>query len=164
MVQLCGHRALGARHSEGLFYLAQDLRLAHHHGIEAGGHAEEMVHRFAVAVLVQMRSQNRSINAKVIGKKSAQRHLLAFNGGNQLHAVAGGNDHALGYPGGRSQGARGLCQLIARDGNLLPQRDRRGFVIHANERQCHRNPNLCTRLKRFAAQTAIITTSTAPET
>ena len=57
----------GPRHGECLFYLAQNLRLAHHHGIQAGGHAEQMTHRFAVAVLVQVRPQNRSINAKVAG-------------------------------------------------------------------------------------------------
>ena len=48
-------RARGARHGEGFLHLAQNLRLADHHGIEAGGHAEEMAYRFLVAVLVEMR-------------------------------------------------------------------------------------------------------------
>ena len=46
----------------------------------------------------------------------------------------------------------------------LAQRDGRRFVVHANEGQRHWGPNLCTWLKRLAAQTAIMTTSAAPET
>ena len=46
----------------------------------------------------------------------------------------------------------------------LAQRDGRGFVVHADEGKRHCGPNLCTWLKKLAAQTAIMTTSTAPET
>ncbi len=31
-----------AGHGEGLFHLAENLRLAYHHGVQAGGHAEEV--------------------------------------------------------------------------------------------------------------------------
>ena len=50
-----------------------------------------------------------------------------------------------------------------RDGDALAQLDGRGLVVHADERQRHGAPNLCTWLKRLAAQTASITTRTAPE-
>ena len=58
MFELAGDGSGGARHGEGFFDLAQNLRLAHDHGIKAGGHAEEMAHRFLIAVLVEMRSEH----------------------------------------------------------------------------------------------------------
>ena len=42
MFELAADGARGARYGEGLLHLAQNLRLAHHHGVQAGGHAEEM--------------------------------------------------------------------------------------------------------------------------
>ena len=68
-------------------------------------------------------------------------------------------------PGMRGQGAHGFGQVVARDGDAFAQRDGRGFVVDADEGElAHWAPNLCTWLKRLAAQTAIMTTSTAPET
>ena len=58
LFQLPGDRARSARHREGLFHLAQNLRLAHHHRIKARGHAEEVAHRLLVAVLVEVRAEN----------------------------------------------------------------------------------------------------------
>ena len=101
---------------------------------------------------------------KWLREKCCDGNVVAFDGGQQLHAIAGGDDHALGDSRRRGQGARGLGQFVAADGDLLPQRNGRRFVVHANECERHWGPNLCTWLKKFAAQTAIITTSAAPET
>ncbi len=162
--KLARDRSRRARHGERLFHLAENLRLAHDHGIQAGGHAEEMADRFFVAVLVEVRRENRCFDAEVAREELRNRCFRAVNHGQQLHAVAGGDDHALRHARRRGQGAGGLGQLIAADGDLLPQRDGRGFVVHANECERHWGPNLCTWLKKLAAQTAIITTSAAPET
>ena len=40
-------------------------------------------------------------------------------------------------PGHSGQGARGLGQIVARDGDPLAQLDGRGLVVHADERQRH---------------------------
>ena len=102
---------------------------------------------------------------KWLREKPCNRSAVGFHDGeHQLHAVAGGDDHALGDSGRRGQSARGLGQVVAADGDLLAQRDGRGFVVHANECERHWGPNLCTWLKKLTAQTAIITTSAAPET
>ena len=56
MLQLAGDGARGARDGEGLLHLAENLRLAHDHGVQAGGHAEEMAHGLLVVMLVDVRS------------------------------------------------------------------------------------------------------------
>ena len=45
-------------------------------------------------------------------------------------------------PGKSRQGAGGLRQLVARNGDPLAQLDGRGFVIHPNQRERHGAPNL----------------------
>ena len=60
-----------ARHGECFFHLAQNLRLAHHHRVEAGGHAEQVAHRLLVAILEKMRARTDCLDAKVVGKKTA---------------------------------------------------------------------------------------------
>ena len=164
VLELAAHGARGARHGEGLLHLAQNLRLAHHHGVQAGGHAEEMAHGFLVAMLVEVRRQQRGVQAEVALQKAGQIGASGdFHGSQQLHAVAGGDDHALGHAGHGGQGAGGLRQLFAGDGDALAQLDGRGLVVHSDEGQGHWGPNLWTWLKRLAAQTAIITRKTAPE-
>ncbi len=57
LFQLPGDRTRSPRDRKRLFHLAQNLRLAHHHGIKARGHAEQVAYRFLVAVLVEVRTQ-----------------------------------------------------------------------------------------------------------
>ena len=47
----CAHRARG---SIGFLHLTQNLRLAYHHRIQAGGHAKHVPHRIAFVILVQV--------------------------------------------------------------------------------------------------------------
>ena len=88
---------------------------------------------------------------------------LSVHRGKYFDAVAGGDDHAFRHAGHCRKGAGGFGQLVAGDGDALAQLDGRGFVVDSDERQRHGAPNLCTWLTRFAAQTASITTKTAPE-
>jgi len=62
---------------------------------------------------------------------------VAVHDRQQLNAIAGGDDHALGDTLRGSQGARGLGKLVGADGNLLAQRDGRRFMIHADEHDRH---------------------------
>ena len=72
VLQLPGHRARSTRDGEGLFYLPQNLRLANHHGIEAGGHAEQVVHRFFVAIFVEVRAEDRGLDSEIVRQERAQ--------------------------------------------------------------------------------------------
>ena len=162
--KVAGDGSGGARDREGLFDLAKNLRLAYDHGIQAGGHAEEMADGLLVAVLVEVRREDRGLDAELAREKRCNRSAVGFHNRDQLHAIAGGDDHALRDSGSSGESARGLGQFVAADGDLLAQRDGRGFMVHANERERHWGPDLLTWLKKLTAQTAIITTSAAPET
>ena len=55
-----------------VFHLAQDLRLAQHHGIQAAGHAERMAHGIVVLVAVQVRAQGRGFQPVVLSQPGRQ--------------------------------------------------------------------------------------------
>ena len=57
MFELAGDGAGSARDGEGFFDLAEDLRLADDHGVEAGGDAEEMADGLLIAMLVDVRRE-----------------------------------------------------------------------------------------------------------
>ena len=57
-------RAHAPGHRVSFFYLAQNLRLAHHHGIQAGSHAEYVAHRFALLKFIDMRIERRGATPK----------------------------------------------------------------------------------------------------
>ena len=58
VIELRGDGSGGAGHGEGFFDLAENLRLADNHGIEARGHAEEMADGIFIAVLVEVRRED----------------------------------------------------------------------------------------------------------
>jgi len=63
--ELAAHGARGAGYGKSFFYLAENLRLSHHHRIQAGGHAEEMPHGLLVLMLIEVRSQKRRVKPEV---------------------------------------------------------------------------------------------------
>src|SRR5207302_2033129 len=83
--------------SVGLFYLAEDLRLAHHHGVEAGGDAKEVANDILPAEFVKVLAQSGGIDLKTVGDEMVQlwcrRRRQIRN--QQLHAIAGGEDKSL---------------------------------------------------------------------
>src|ERR1019366_5418544 len=91
--------ARGTRDGEGLLDLAQNLRLADDHGVEAGGYAEEVADGCLIAVLINMRFEQRGIEGEMVLQKTGQVDGGRFEGGENLHPVAGGDDHALGDAG-----------------------------------------------------------------
>ncbi len=153
----------GASHGEGFLDLAENLRLADDHGIQTGGDAEKMANGLLIVVLIDVRRKQSGVEAELAMQKAGQVGALAIDSGQHLDAVAGGDDHALCHAGQGSQGARGFGQFVARDGDALAQLDGRGFVVDSDERERHGAPNLWTWLTRLAAQTASMTTKTAPE-
>jgi hypothetical protein len=122
--------------------LAQNLRLAHHHGIQAGRHPEQVPHRLVVLIAVEVRFQHRSVQAEALGEEARQFRLQAVVGHQQLHAVAGGKDHGLGHARLGQQRQRGLRQLRRPDRQPLAQLDGRRSVVEACDQKSHFKPNL----------------------
>jgi hypothetical protein len=81
-----------ARRGIRLFYLPQNLWLAHHHGIQAGGHAKQMSYGFALAVLVKMWLVLRWVELKIIPQESAQVGAPVLSLSQHLDAIAGAQD------------------------------------------------------------------------
>ena len=72
-----------------------------------------MAHRFLVAVLVDVRRQQRRVKAEVAMQKASQIGIRRIDRGQQFHAIAGGDDHALADAGHGSQCTRRLRQILA---------------------------------------------------
>jgi hypothetical protein len=71
MIELAADSAGGTGHCEGFLDLPKDLRLADDHGVEAGGHAEEVGDGFVVTTLKEMWKQKLRFDAELTGKKEA---------------------------------------------------------------------------------------------
>ena len=118
---------LGQR--EGVLHLAEDLRLAEHHRVEAGGDAEGVAHgvarpgacRAATRPSVEV---DAALPAQVAER---QRPRLARRLGHavHLHPVAGREHDHLAQHVARLQVAEQLAQLVLLDGQLLAQLHRR---------------------------------------
>ena len=102
----------------------------------------KMAHGFAIAVFIKVRFDFRSVEAKLTFQEAHKRCVRRFHCGQQFDAIAGRNDHAFANTWHRSQSACRVRQIFARDRDPLAQRDRRGFMVHPNKRQCHWGPNL----------------------
>ena len=136
------HRARRSRNGKGFFHLAQNLRLAHDHRVEAGSHAEQMPHGFLVAVLKKMWMQDFRFNPKVTRQKTGQPSFRRLR-----PRPAAPRDCMWKQSCTRSlrasQPEPASCPAGLRaNGDLLPQRDGRRFVVHADELQRHCGPNL----------------------
>ncbi len=120
--------------------LAQDLRLAHHHGIQAGGHAEQVMDGVAALVAVEMRPDGMRADGLVIGEEGIDDGLrvgAVLGGDGDLHAVAGGEDQGFGDALARLQiGQRGGQRFLA-EGQAFAHLDGRGLVAHAGDQQLH---------------------------
>src|SRR5271157_784587 len=116
-----------------------------------------------IAMFVEMRGQKFRVESEMPVQKAGYVNGRRLNGGQNLDSVAGGDNHALGHSGHGSEGACGLRQLLAGDGDALAQLDGRGLVIDADECQSHCGPYLWMRLMTLAASTTIMMRKTAPE-
>ena len=77
----------------GLLHLAQDLGFAHHHGVQAGGHPEDVAHRLRSLVHVEGRRQVVRGDLRVAERKVADQAspaCLRRRDAEHLHPVAGG--------------------------------------------------------------------------
>ena len=119
-----------------LLQLAQDLWLAHHHRIEAGGDAEEVAHGLAVGVGVEV-SGERGLGHAVLAREEAGQRGAERGGigsaGQHLHPVTGGEDGALGHARDRHQPAERGLEAPVRERHPLAHLDRRGAVVEPDQ-------------------------------
>ena len=73
MFQLARDRARRLGNGKCFLYLAQNLRLAHHHGIETGRHPEQVVDCLRVAILINVWFNLRCFNSELAFEKTSQR-------------------------------------------------------------------------------------------
>jgi hypothetical protein len=126
------------REREGVLHLPQDLRLAHHQRVQAGGHPEGVAHR----LLAGMREE---VRLDVPERDTAMRSQLAeggrprlagrFRHAVNLHPVAGGKDHELRRGALPGEGGHHLAQLVLLEGEPLAHLHRRRPVAHPRHEQ-----------------------------
>ena len=155
------------RDGVGLLDLAEDLRLADDHGVERAGDAEEMADGLALAELVEVRFEGGGGDGEVLVQEAEEVGGIAVAGvvlnGEELDAVAGGEDEGFADSRLMGEGACGVGEAGQGDGEALAHLDGRGGVVDAEQDQCHGAPNPRTWLTRFAIHTTSIATRTAPE-
>ncbi len=123
-----------------LLHLSEDLGFPHHHGVQAGGHPEEVLHRVPVPVDVKGLLQVVRGNLGVAGKKLPEvgGGLIRGRGdADHLDPVAGGVEEALGDFGPAFQVVIGAPHVGDEADQLFPKGHRCGFVVDAAEQEVH---------------------------
>jgi hypothetical protein len=103
--------------------------------------------RFVFLKFVKMSFKRSEIDGEIFAQKFAQVARAVLHVGDKFHAVAGGNDHALGNGGMLRQSLASLGQTRFGNRQALAHLDRRGLVIDADELESHDAINLCIPLK-----------------
>ena len=142
--KLVEHRSGGAvlgGLAEGVFYLSQDLGLAHHQGIQAGGHPEQMPYRLPPLVGVETSFYLSGRKAAPLAEPAAQvlRALLrvALGHGQKLHPVAGGHQKRLAHAVQGQGFGQHVAGVVLLRGQALAHLYRGGVVIESHQDEVH---------------------------
>ena len=119
-----------------LLHLAQDLRLAQHHGIETGRHAEGVLHRFGAVQRVGIGLYCCRLQAMVV-RQPFQRGLRVIGVAIELGAVAGGENRCLLHRLVRDEVVQRLPQTLAMESDVLADGEGGGGVVNAEGKQMH---------------------------
>jgi len=126
-----------ARDGVGLLDLAEDLGFADDHGIERAGDAEEMADGLALAELVEVRLEGGGRNGEVLLQEAEEVWRITVAGvvlnGDELDAVAGGEDEGFADSGLMGEGACGVGEAGGGNGEALADLDGRGGVVDAEQ-------------------------------
>src|SRR5579863_2097349 len=138
LLQQTAYRAFVPRRGIRALELAENLRLAHHHGIEAGCHAEEMLNRLARFVTVKMafKCVRGAFPCLQEMLDHARRLFMVRGSESDLDAIAGGEDDGFRCPQ-ILQLMQGFGQRVFRYSQLLAHVDRRGLVADSREKKLH---------------------------
>ena len=128
----------GFRRAHRLLHLAEDLRLAQHHRVEAAGDAERVRHRLARAAACtctgRARRSGRPWNRS--SQRATRRGIAAAE--IDLGAVAGRQDRRFLHPcAAAGQVAQRVGQRVRRERDLLAHLERRGRVVEAERVERH---------------------------
>jgi hypothetical protein len=149
LVQRGAERAGRIGLAHGLLHLAEDLGLAQHHRIEAGGHAEHVARGIAVlehvAVVEQLAARDAALRGQPFGHRAHQRaglvarELPGIGRDVELGAVAGGQQRHLGRRAAELRGQRlqRRHQTIGREREAPPEIDGGGLVVEAERDDRH---------------------------
>ena len=133
-------RPASLRHGVRGFELPQDLRFAHHHGIQAGRHAEQVMDGLAALAIVEMPRHRRGARGFPVAQKRADdfpRVIAVGRRYGDLHAVAGGKDQRFLHAVARLKVRQRLRQRFLAEGEPLPHFHGRRLVAHAGNQELH---------------------------
>jgi len=119
-----------------LLHLAEYLRFAQHHRIQAAGHAERMLDRLFARQRVKI---GLDILARhvVILRQPVYRMFRECGVAIQFHAVAGGQDCRFLGCTVLHQVAQSVLQPVRIERNLFAHFERRGLVVDAKSKKLH---------------------------
>src|SRR5712691_8629072 len=132
---------LGER--ERILHLAQDLRLADHHRVEARRHAERVTNRLPIGVRIEDRLHGGRLHTAMsaeLTERGGARLTGHVGDGVHLDPVARREDEDLTDDARRGDVAEQLAQLVFVDGELLPELHRRVAVREASDEERHQPP------------------------
>src|SRR5690606_16139263 len=139
-VELAAKAAGAARGGPGVLDLAQDLRLAQHQRVQPGRDPEQVAHRVAAGVPVQVAVQALA-NAGGVGRVGrqpvGQRAAVVVGDGVDLGAVAGRQQRGFMHPWQCPKRRQRRHRRIAGKRDALAQADRRGLVVEAEDVDGH---------------------------
>jgi len=136
LVQQRAHRAGILRHACRMLHLAEDLRLAQHHRIEAAGDAEHVPHGIAAGQCVEVRGNLLRQQLMIFGQP-LRRRFGRFCGAIQLGAVAGRQDRRLAHFTAMRQFDQRLRQTHRIERHLFAHGKRRGMVVETEGIKLH---------------------------
>ena len=121
------------RQREGVLHLTEDLRLADHHRIETGGHAEGVADRIPIDVRVEARVTQ-------VPEHGGARFARHLGDAVDLHAIAGRDDHRFGHPTLDQHLAQDFAELVLFEGELLADGNCGCPMVHAGDEEAHQEP------------------------
>ena len=142
LAQESSHGAVLPGQRVGGFHLSQNLRLAHHHRIQAGRDAEQVANGFRTVEAVEIRSHPGALDMPGIGQKAFDGRFdvgLFVGGHRDLDAIAGGEDHAFQQPRPALEIGKSLRQRLIFKSQAFAHLHGRGAMVQAGEEQFHRN-------------------------
>jgi len=115
----------------GCLDLAENLRFTYHHGVEAGGNAEDVADGVFAMECIKVRLQALQRYLVVVGQEALYPGYAAGDvpGGDiDFDPVAGGDDDRFGDVIHGDQRVERFLHMGRRKGNLFPDFDRSGFM------------------------------------
>mmetsp|Transcript_53732 Transcript_53732/g.126531 ORF Transcript_53732/g.126531 Transcript_53732/m.126531 type:complete len:410 (-) Transcript_53732:254-1483(-) len=151
LVQRGAQRAGAVGLAHGGLHLAEDLRLAEHHGVQPRGDAEGMARSVRpgtqIAVVAQLGRRGAAVGRQPFEGRLGQLHRMPRAGGGalgrqahiDLGAVAGGQDGHLGLRAGQmlAQALHALAERLQRNGEAAAQVQRRAAVVQSQGQHRH---------------------------